>query len=435
MRYAFDALRRRLGRTILTALGIGLAIGLVLMLLAISAGIQTSSARLAASSGVDLLATSRNTSLGSGTFPPISGSHALAREMPAADSNVATASPWLLGDLVFGNSSLYAATNRSANGSAVPPSWAPTGAASVGWIPGANTGLNAPLIYSGAGFSNPGDPHYANGTYSGPFTHEIVLDEGLAATLGVSPGNLVWVSLRSVSGPSQLLSWFHNATVFKVVGISGPFFLLPSELLGFFYLSELQEVLGGFNVPSDASSLVLVHLVDPTTASTDQQRLEGAFPQLTVFTLSEILGALENVVDLYRTFGEIIGLIGIGVAALFTSTVLLMSVDDRSREIALLRAVGYPRGSIGRLIVEEGMLLSLFGLSIGLPMAFLGTYGLNEFLIRTVQGLPTGFSFVSFDLSLFLTGLGLVLALGLVASIVPAARAMQLPVAEELRAP
>ncbi len=179
----------------------------------------------------------------------------------------------------------------------------------------------------------------------------------------------------------------------------------------------------------------MIHLTDPTRASTDQQSLERAFPLLTVFTLSDVLGAVESVVEIYRTFGEIIGLIGIGVATLFTSTVLLMSVDDRSREIALLRAIGYPRSLIGSYVVEEGVLLALFGLAIGLPAAFIGTWGLNLFLRQIVIGLPAGFSFVSFDTPVFLSGLAIVVVLGLVASAVPAARAMQLPVVEELRAP
>ena len=53
-------------------------------------------------------------------------------------------------------------------------------------------------------------------------------------------------------------------------------------------------------------------------------------------TLGNVLGAVNQLVDVYRTFGTLVGAIGIVIAALFTSTVLLMSVDDRSQELALL---------------------------------------------------------------------------------------------------
>ena len=431
MRYAWDGIRRRPGRSALTSLGIGLSVGLVVLLLAISAGVQASATQLATASGVDLIAASANTTITTGSLPPIAHAHNLSREVPAADSNVAVASPWLISELVFGNASLWAA----ANSSHVPSGWTPTGSGTVGWIPSDNTGIETPQMYNGTGFTLSGDPHYANGTYAGPFTHQIVLDQGLADVLGVGVGDLVWVNAAQATGPSSLPGWYANSTAFRIVGVSGPFWLVPSALLAFLYLSELQSIVGGGTPSTDYASLLLIHLTDPTTASTDQTTIERAFPSLTVITLAQVLGAIQEAVSVYRTFGELIGAIGVVVAALFAMTVLQMSVDDRSRELALLRAVGYTRASVGAFVAEEGLLLAAVGLAIGLPIAYAGAYELNRFLLGLIAGLPVGFSFVSFDAGVLLTGLLLVIAIGLVAAIAPAAHAMSLPVAEELRAP
>jgi ABC-type antimicrobial peptide transport system permease subunit len=435
MRYAWDAVRRRPGRSLATAFGIGLATGLVVLLLALSAGIQSSAYRLAASSGIDLLATSANTSLASDTFPPIPRAHALPSEVGASDPNVAATSPWLISSLVYANSSLYAAANASANGASVPSSWAPTSAGTVGWIPGDNNGLDAPSPVSGSGFTAPGDPLWDNGSYLGPRTGETELDIGLAAVLHVNVGGMIWVSARSVTGPSALSAWFSNATQYRVVAITEPFFLLPSALLGFFYLSELQELTGSATAATDFASLILIHLTDPTNPSADQSRIAAAFPSLSVFTIGNILGEIQSAVDLYRTFGTLVGAIGLVVATLFTTTILLMSVDDRSREIALLRAVGFQRARIGAYVLEEGLLLSFAGLGIGLVLGGIGAYEINEFLRRLIVGLPSGFTFVSFDATVIASGIAEVLAVGFVASIGPALRAMSFPVAEELRAP
>jgi putative ABC transport system permease protein len=431
MRYAWDAIRRRPRRALLTSLGIGLAVGLVVMLLALSNGITASASQLATASGVDLIGASANTTLTSAEFPPIANAHKLANGVPRVDPNVVTASPWLIADLVYGNASLW----QAANSSSVPSGWSPTGSGTVGWIPSDNAGIQTPDLYNGTGFTAPGDPHYANGSYAGPFTHEIVLDQGLAAVLRVSVGDWVWASPVSPPTSASLLGWYANATPFRVVGISGPFWLIPSALLGFVYLSELQALVGGASPSTDYASLLLIHLQDPTTAATDQIRIQSAYPGLTIFTLTEILGAIQHVVDLYRTFGTLIGLIGVVVAALFTTTVLQMSVDDRSRELALLRAIGHTRASVGLRVAEESLLLGAIGLAIGLPVAYLGATAINTFLLRELAGLPTSFSFVSFDAGVILSGVLLVLAVGLCAAIAPAARAMQLPVAEELRAP
>ncbi len=434
MRESLDALRRRPGRSLLTALGIGLASGLVVLLLALSAGVQASASTLAYASGVDLLATSASgggSPILNGEPPPIPDAHRLATEIPAADPNAVVASPWLLGDLVFGNASLWA----RANSSSVPAGWTYTGSGAVGWIPSDLGGIETPTLYNGTGFTAPGDPLYDNGTYHGTATHEIVLDQALAGVLDVRVGDEVWASPAAPPSDSALPGWYANATVFRVVGISGPFWLVPSAELAYLYLSELQELIGGANASTDYATLLLIHLQDPSDPGADQARIATAFPGLTVYTLGDILGEIQHVVSVYRTFGELIGAIGLVVAALFATTVLQMSVDDRSRELALLRAIGRPRSAVGRVVVEEGLWLSAIGLGIGLPIAYVGAEAMNRFLLSLVGSLPHGFSFVAFNADVIGTGVAAVVAVGLVASTLPAVRAMQLPVAEELRAP
>ena len=431
MRLAVDALRRRPGRSLLTALGVGLAAGLVVLLLALSAGVQTSATTLAYASGVDLLATSAsggNGSLLNGVPPPIPHAHNLTRQIPGADPNAEVASPWLLGDLVLGNGSLW----RAANSSSVPAGWTYTGTGAVGWIPDQLTGIEVPTLYQGSGFTAAGDPHYANGTYTGPATHEIVLDQELAGVLGVTVGSTVWASPAAPSSNAALPGWYANATAFQVVGISGAFWLVPSAELCYLYLSELQQLAFA---SADYATLVLVHLKDPSDPSADQARIASAFPQLSVYTLAGLLGEIQHVVSVYKTFGTLIGAIGLVVATLFATTVLQMSVDDRSRELALLRAIGHRRSEVGLEVVEEGLVLGALGLAFGLPIAYGAALAMNRFLLRFVSSLPSGFSFVTFNADVIGLGVAAVVAVALVASTVPAVRAMQLPVAEELRAP
>lgn len=434
MRASIDSLRRRPGRSAATALGIGLATGLVVLLLALSAGVQTSAVTLAYASGVDLLATSASSGNGTifgGSPPPIPASHRLAERIPAADPNVVVASPWLVDNLVFGNASLWA----RANASNVPAGWATTASGTVGWIPDDTTGIAIPPLYNGTGFTQHGDPLYNNGSYNGTPTHELVVDQAFAGVLGVSVGDRLWTAATGPSGATGITGWYANATEFTVVGISGPFWLVPSALLAFGYLSEIQAVTGAASSTTDYATLLLIHLADPTLATSDQARLASAFPDLSIFTLSDILHEFQHVVSVYRTFGSLVGVVGLVVAALFTTTILQMSVDDRSRELALLRALGTTRSGVGWTVLEEGLLLSAIGLLVGLPIAYLGALGLNAYLLRLLPGLPQGFAFVSFDPAVILSGAAAVVGIGLVAGAVPAVRAMRLPIAEELRAP
>lgn len=433
MRYAWDGLRRRPARSTATVLGVGLAVALVVLLLALSSGITRSATELAQSSGVDLLATTAP--LATTTFPPVPDAHRLPAEMSATDPNIVSASPWLVANVVFGNATLYREANASPGGAGIPVGGRPTGSEIVGWIPGANGGIEVPPITAGPGFSSEGDPHWANGTFTGPAPHEIVLDGALAAVLNVTVGSPVWAASAPPVGPAALAGWYSNATEFRVVGLSGPFWLIPSALLAFGYLSEVQELLGGVDLSEDAATVVLIHLAQPSDSAADATRLAAAFPWLTIITVAEILGAVQNVVDLYRTFGTLIGAVGFTVAALFTTAVLTMSVDDRSREMALLRALGFSPAWIGREIAAEGLLLAGLGLAVGAPLGAVGALALDRFLTHLVPGLPDGFSFVSFDAPVVALTLLLVLVLGLAASVLPILQALRLPVAAELRAP
>ncbi|MCI4345712.1 MAG: ABC transporter permease [Thermoplasmata archaeon] len=435
MPYALNAIRRPRGRSALTAIGIALAVALLAVLLAFSAGINQSATSLAQSSGVDLLATSANTSLSSGGFPPVPGAHALPAQMQRVDPNVESASPWLVGDVVFANSSLYRAVNASPNGNAVPGGWGPTGAGAVGWVPEWNVGIETPTLLAGSGFPTGTDAHFANGTYRGPSSRVVVLDAQLANLLRVGPGDLLWASSRAPSGPAQLAGWYANATPFRVAGTSGPFWLVPSALLSFFYLSDLQELTGTTAVAGDIASVVLIHLTDPTNPASDESKLSGAFSGLTVFTVSDVLGAVQSAVNLYRTFGALIGAVALLVAFLFTTTVLLMSVDDRSREIALLRAIGFSPRWVGSTVAQEGLVLSGLGVGLGVPLGYFLSVALNDFLRRLLPGLPTSFSFVAFNSAVVATALLEAVGIGLLASVLPIVQALRRPVAEELRAP
>ncbi|MCI4334655.1 MAG: FtsX-like permease family protein [Thermoplasmata archaeon] len=435
MRYALNALRRRPARTALTAAGIGVAIALLAVLLALSAGINGSAAQLAQSSGVDLLATSANTTLSSGGFPPVPGAHSLPAAMHRADPNVVSASPWLVSSVVFANTSLRAAVNASPNGSAVPGGWGPSGSGAVGWIPAENTGIETPTLLSGPGFVDPNDAHWANGSYTGTSSRSVVIDSELARLLAVGPGAEVWASPTTPAGPSDLAGWFANATSFTVVGVSGPFWLVPSALLSFFYLSDLQQLLAGPATSGDTASVVLIHLHDTSNAGGDASRLAAAFPGLTLFTVGDILGAVQSAVSLYQTFGTLIGAIALLVAFLFTTTVLLMSVDDRSSEIALLRAIGHSPRWVASTVAQEGLLLCGIGLVVGLPLGFVLSSALNNFLRGLLPGLPGSFSFVAFNGGVVAVAIAQALAVGLLACALPVAQTLGRPIAEELRAP
>jgi putative ABC transport system permease protein len=128
----------------------------------------------------------------------------------------------------------------------------------------------------------------------------------------------------------------------------------------------------------------------------------------------------------FALYGWIFGVIGV-VGVLLASTgvygVLAYSVSQRTREIGVRVTLGAGQRQIVRLIVGQGLALTTTGVVIGLGLAALGT-PLTRSLLYNVSPFDP-FSFVAVSLML--------IVVALVASYVPARRAMKVDPVVALR--
>ena len=106
---------------------------------------------------------------------------------------------------------------------------------------------------------------------------------------------------------------------------------------------------------------------------------------------------------------------------------MVMSVFERTREIGVLRALGWRKWRVVRMILSESVMLSLLGGLVGLVIGLVLIYSIN--LIPFIAG------FVEFQFSpnLFAQALVTSLVLGAVGGIYPAWRASRLRPVEALR--
>ncbi len=106
---------------------------------------------------------------------------------------------------------------------------------------------------------------------------------------------------------------------------------------------------------------------------------------------------------------------------------MIMAVMERTREIGILRAVGWMRTRVLGMVLGEAMLLSLTGAAAGIGVAML--------VVRWLAGVPQTSGFVSGGLSpvVIAEGLGLTLLMALIGGVWPAYRAAGLQPTEALR--
>lgn len=155
------------------------------------------------------------------------------------------------------------------------------------------------------------------------------------------------------------------------------------------------------------------HDTEPT-----QTRSEKAF-------VARAAGDLIELVGFTRWLG--VGCV-IAVLALVANTVVL-SVQDRVREHAVLQTLGYTANLIARLIVLEGALVSVIG-------GLFGAAGAMALLRFGAYSLSTEGTSINFHArpEIFFMGMAISVALGIVAGLVPAWQASRRDIVESFRA-
>jgi putative ABC transport system permease protein len=120
-------------------------------------------------------------------------------------------------------------------------------------------------------------------------------------------------------------------------------------------------------------------------------------------------------------------IIAVVVGAIGTLNTMIMSVVERVREISILRAIGWRKSRVVRMIVGEALLISVLGALFGAAAAAI--------LTRWLSNQPAASGFLEGSLAPAVYGQGFVLALavGLIGGLYPAFRAARLLPAEGLR--
>ena len=119
--------------------------------------------------------------------------------------------------------------------------------------------------------------------------------------------------------------------------------------------------------------------------------------------------------------------IALAIGSIFMFTTMVTSVFERTREIGILRAIGWQRGRILRMILMESFLLSITGGAVGAIVAI----AVTPFLSR----LPAVGGLIRSDISPGVVGLGFLIALlvGLVGAAYPAYRGASVMPTEAIR--
>lgn len=209
--------------------------------------------------------------------------------------------------------------------------------------------------------------------------------------------------------------------VYRIIGIfeTGQAFEDSGAVLG---LKDSQALLG----TTRQVSLFYIQLKGPERKDSFKEKIEKRYPDLLLATtkeFSEKQGMAEYMTGMVWVIGVLAILIG-GVGMMNSQ---LMAVFERTREIGVLRALGWSGRRVLTMILGESILVSLAGGVLGCLLAFV-------FLISFSNILQSwGGSISNIRPALLLQAFTVVLLLGLTGGVYPAWKASKLQPVEAIR--
>ena len=225
-------------------------------------------------------------------------------------------------------------------------------------------------------------------------------------------------SLNKTVGDTIIIS---NQT-FKVVGIyeTGNFMDDRGIVMS---LSELQNLTGN----TGQVSLILVKATNGTNANTLATTIQQKYPnELSTSTSLSGNNRMNNGLQVISSGAWAVSLLAIIIGGIVVIVTMMKAVSERTREIGVLRAIGWSQKRILTMIISESLVLSLIAIVVGLAIAV----GIVELITTThlLRGIVPSFSAL-----LLLKGIGVALLLGIIGGIYPAYRASRLSPTEALR--
>ncbi len=238
--------------------------------------------------------------------------------------------------------------------------------------------------------------------------NEVVLGTKLSSEKGLKTGDTVRLARRS----------FNVVGIGKLRGMGAGVMGDTVAYMDYRAFRERAEI-------GDVVSVVLLNTSQPQIV---RERVID-MDDLTAFTTDELAMQAEEANAAGVGIRLVIVVLTLAIAALFVNSMLSHSVSERRAEFATLRAIGIPSRTVLLVVASEAVLISTAAGVVGILVS-LALGGFIDRVIATSYGIE---SLYSADAGLFALVFAVAIGLGIVSGLLPARRATQVDPIEVLR--
>lgn len=235
----------------------------------------------------------------------------------------------------------------------------------------------------------------------------VLLGETVARNLGKGAGDTISIFDKTVT--------IAGVTGFKAA-VNRGVIIMP--------LADLQEL--AFR---QGQVTVFQIVLDPDVSEARIEEISTeieAEANVSVDPTGQLLSRDRNL-EIFNAVARAISIIALTMAGLSVLNVLLMAVQERTRETGIMMAIGWSRRRIMATIMAEGVAMGVLGCLAGIPLGFAASMLFNS--------LPTIGTYISFkpSVDIILPSVAAGIALSALGSLYPAWRAVSQTPADALR--
>ena len=270
------------------------------------------------------------------------------------------------------------------------------------------------------------------------FGDGVAVGSGIARNLNLQVGDkislLSFDGIKTAFGTAPRLSEFKVTYIFRI----GRYDIDNTRL--YMPLVDAQRY---FNKESGVDQIDVI-LSEPTTVDSVKIRIENTVgEEYMLWTWKDASGAFLKALDVERRVMLIILSLVILIAALNIISGLVMLVKNKTKDIAILRTIGFTKGTILRVFFICGSLIGIIGTALGLAWGCLFAIYITEIqqLVENIVGGSIWNSEVRFLTEVpaklqvhdLILAIALSLGISLSITIIPARNAAKINPAEAIR--
>jgi putative ABC transport system permease protein len=192
----------------------------------------------------------------------------------------------------------------------------------------------------------------------------VLVGDKLAASLHLRPGSRLMVKGK----PFSVSGIYHTGIFFEDTGAT----------LDLPVAQRLKSRARTSAAVAAGATTIAVQVGPDVSQSVAEREIRAGFPGTTVIGSNDDPSRIGANGELVQKAVEIIAALALIIGGLGVTNTMAMAVLERERELALLSAVGWRRRRIAFLVLAEGVATSVLGAGVGLLLGIIGADGLNR---------------------------------------------------------